>query len=362
MTDKSLPLEMNAISTPRDHYNDVWRDTLRILWAHKVLIAAVLGVALVIQSVVFMLIAPRYTSEAMIHLDFIRDEPATGEKVQSTASVDATAVVTSAARILRSRGTASAVVSALRLDNDPIYTRLSLPERVQTAVRGAFGLPALAPHDIAVDRLMRQITVTNDPRSYLITVGVTAGDPERAARLANWIASEYLRGRQLQRAIEAYAAAEREMTMVSSVFGPRHPKFISGSAKLERLKAELAAEREGAATKERGAGVAKDLVMFAAGQSLLPAQAVMAPSEPNPVLFFTLSILAALTLGIMLSLLTERGMIRWSIPLFPVLRARWRSPLAGGALRAGRVSAAINAGENAGDLIGHVGASSESRF
>jgi capsular polysaccharide biosynthesis protein len=328
MSKRSMSFDRNAIYAPRIHYERVVYDKLRILWRQKSLVAAVLGIALAALSVALVLIAPRYTGEAMIRLDFTRDEAVAGEKVQSTAAVDAAAVVDSAARIIRSRGTASAVVSALGLDNDPTYTRQSLPARALSSVWSVFGVPAPTPRDLAVERLMRQITVTNDPRSYLITVAVTASDPERAARLANWVASEYLRGRLREQAIEAYAVAEREMTALSSVFGQRHPSYLNGSAKLGRLKADLAAARE-VATEEREAVAGQDMVRFAAGQSLLPAEAVMVPSGPNTMLLFALTILVALAVGILLSSLAERGLLRWSVPLPAVLRAWSPAPLAG---------------------------------
>jgi uncharacterized protein involved in exopolysaccharide biosynthesis len=321
--------ETNAIYAPSIHYERVVYDTLRMLWRHKPLIAAVHGIALAALSVALVLVAPRYTGEAMIQLDFIREEAVAGEKVQSTAAVDAAAVVDSVARIIRSRGTASAVVSVLGLDNDPAYTRLSLLARALSSVWSVFGLPAPTPRDLAVACLMKQITVTNDPRSYLITVAVTASDPERAAGLANWVASEYLRGRLREQATEAYAVAEREMTALSSVFGPRHPSYLSGSAKLGRLKAELAPAREGVVAEEREAVVAQDMVRFAAGQSLLPAEPVMVPSGPNTMLLFALTILTALAVGILLSLLAERGLLRWSVALPAILRAWSPAPLAG---------------------------------
>jgi hypothetical protein len=216
----------------------------------------------------------------------------------------------------------------LGLDNDPAYTHQSLPARALSSVWSVLGLPAPTPRDLAVERLMRQTTVTNDPRSYLITVAVTASDPERAAQLANWVASEYLRGRLREQAIEAYAVAEREMTALSSVFGQRHPSYLNGSAKLGRLKADLAAARE-VATEEREAVAGQDMVRFAAGQSLLPAEAVMVPSGPNTMLLFALTILVALAVGILLSSLAERGLLRWSVPLPAVLRAWSPAPLAG---------------------------------
>jgi capsular polysaccharide biosynthesis protein len=296
----SFMFETKAIDSPRIYYERVVYDTLRILWKHKPLIAAVLGVAFACLSAALVFMAPRYTGEAMIRLDFVRDQTVSG---QLTAATDAVAIVNGYARIIRSRGTASAVVSVLGLDNDPDYTRVSLPERALSSISSVFGSPAATPHDLAVSRLMRQITVTNDPRSYLITVAVIAYDPERAARLANWVASEYLRGRQREEKVEAYAAAEREMAELSWVFGPDHPNYLNGSAKLKRLKSELTA----------GAGVAPDMVRFAAGQSLLPAEAVMVPSGPNVMLLFALTIIAGLAVGILLSLLAERGLLRLSV-------------------------------------------------
>jgi hypothetical protein len=69
----------------------------------------------------------------------------------------------------------------------------------------------------AVNQLMRKIVVANDPQSYLLSVAVTAANPERAAWLANAVAIEYLRGQLLQRLTEAFAGAEHETAELSSV-------------------------------------------------------------------------------------------------------------------------------------------------
>ena len=132
---------------------------------------------------------------------------------------------------------------------------------------------------------MRQTTVANDPRLYLITVAVTASDPERAARLANWVVSEYLRGRLREQAIEAYAVAEREMTALSSVFGPRHPSYLNGSAKLGAPESRAGCSRGRMVTEEREAVVAQDMVRFAAGQSLLPRKQLRCRPGPIPCFF-----------------------------------------------------------------------------
>ena len=308
MSKRPTPFETNSIYASRVYYERVVNRKLRMLWRQRQLVTAVLGIALAALSVALLFVAPRYTGEAVIQLDFTRDETIEGEKVQSSASIDAIAVVGGAARIIRSRAIAGAVVSVLGLDNDPAYARPSLPARMLSPLWSVLGFPPTTPREIAVARLMEQTKVTNDPRSYLITVAVTTSEPERAARLANWVASEYLRGRLQEQTIGAYATAEREMNTLASVFGPRHPSYLSGSAKLGRLQAALAASRDGVVTEERDAVVARDMVRFAAGYSLLPAEAVMVPSGPNIVLLFVLTTLAALAVGILLALLAERGL------------------------------------------------------
>jgi len=293
--DETLPL--------RTHYEEAARDTLRAIWHRKLLIATILVAALMLASGALVLMGPRFTGEAMIQLSFSREEPSTGPKSQPIAALDAASIVDSAARIIRSRETASAVVTRLALDKDPIFARQSLAWRVLAKLRSAFRLGHVIPsdHDLAVSALMRRVTVTNDPRSYLISVAVTTSDPERAARLANTVALEYLRGRLLQQLTETSAAAERELAELSSVYGTRHPNYLSGRTRLERLQARVSALREGTLTE--------DVAKLVVGQSLLPAEKVMVPSGPNIVAILALSGAAALCAGIWLALLLERGVI-----------------------------------------------------
>lgn len=302
--DQDMFVETGAISAPRMHYEQVVQNALGVVWRHRGLVMGTVVVALAAFLVAFMFMASRYTGEAIIQLDFVRNENMSGERLQSTAAVDAAAVVDSSARIVRSRGTASAVVSALRLDHDPDYSR---PSRLERALSHVFGAhPATTPRELAITHLMKQMTVTNDPRSYLISIAVTTSNPERAASLANWVASEYLRGRLRAQATEGYAAAERELAGLSAVLGPRHPTYLSAQAKLERLREAVEGGEKDVALDNQDSAPGRDMVRFAAGQTLLPAEAVMIPSGPNGPLLFALTLLAALVLGGLLSLLAER--------------------------------------------------------
>jgi capsular polysaccharide biosynthesis protein len=293
---KQLKIEENEASLPRAHYERVARDTLGILWHQKRLIVGILLVALSVASITLVLIGPHYSAEAMIQLNFIREEPATGAKTQSVATADPVALIDSAARVIRSRATANAVVARLGLDKDPDFARESTLWRVLSSVRRALGLEVVTPtpRDLAANQLMREVTVANEPRSYLISVSITAGDPERAARLTNAVALEYLRGQMLQQLADTQGAAERELTQLSSVYGVRHPSYVLALTRLDTLQNRLTALRDGLPDD--------DTVRLVIGQSFVAAEKTLVPSGPNIILTLGLTAGAALGVGIWLAL------------------------------------------------------------
>jgi len=292
-----LKLQKSEAFRLRAHYESVVYETLRILWARKSLIAIVVAGTLLLTSFALVLVGPYYTAEAVIQLNFVREEPATGAKSLPTATVDAAAIVDGAARTIRSRATAAAVVSRLGLDKNSTFARQSLSWRVLASVRSGLGLSQAVPsrYDLAVNGLMRRVTVTNDPRSYLISVSVTTSEPEWSTRLANAVAVEYLRGQLLQQMAEGYASAERELAGLSSIYGTRHPSYLNGWAKLVHLRARLDALREGAVSDED--------VRQVVGQSFVAAEQVLVPSGPNISLILALAAGGALVAGIWLALL-----------------------------------------------------------
>jgi capsular polysaccharide biosynthesis protein len=277
-------------------YEKVVYDTLRILWARSPLIGAGLAAALALASLALVLVGPSYTARAMIQFNFIREEQATGARTVPTATVDAMAVVDSAPPIIRSHAIANAVVTRLGLDEDPAFARGSLSWRVFSSMRSLLGFEetVLSKHDLAEGQLIRRITVTIDPRSYLISISVTAADPKWAATLVNAVALEYLRGQLLQQVTDSFAAAERRMSEISSIYDFRHPAYQSEQAKLERLRIRLRALREEPFDQAVASGVT--------GQSFVAAQKVMIPSGPNILLVLGLTAVAELAVGTWLAL------------------------------------------------------------
>src|SRR5438874_3561105 len=165
-----LKIETKETADLPAQYEQLAYDTLRVLWHRKLLISVILVAAVLLVSVVLVRIGPRYSDEAIIELNFIREVPTAGAQIQPTASVDAAVIVDSAARVIRSRATASAVVARLRLDKDPAFARRSAFSYVRSVLGPEAATPS--PHDLAVDELMRKITVTNELRSYLISYAV----------------------------------------------------------------------------------------------------------------------------------------------------------------------------------------------
>ena len=292
----------------RNYYEGIGYETLYSLWRRKWLIAAIVLTAFLLAFATLLLMRPRYSAEAIILPNFNREEPDVGAKRQSIASLDASVLVESTARIVRSRATASAVVARLGLATDPAFAHEPTSLRLLSAARSALGLeqprPAPSPHDLAVNELMRQVAVTNEPRSYLISVSITAGDPERAATLANAIVLEYLRSQIVQQLMDTKASVEREVTELSSVYGIRHPTYLRGRERLEQLQARLNGIRDGS--------LAEDVVSTMTGQSFIPAEKLAVPSGPNIPLILGLTVSIALAAGTWLALLLDRYKMRQS--------------------------------------------------
>jgi uncharacterized protein involved in exopolysaccharide biosynthesis len=148
--------------------------------------------------------------------------------------------------------------------------------------------------DLAVNELMRKITVASETRSYLISGATTAGDSERAARLANTVASEYHRGQMLQQLADTTAAAEHELTELSSVYGVRHPSYVLARTRLGTLQNRLTALRDRPPDD--------DTIGLVRGGSFVAAEKTFSPSGPHIILILGLTAGAALSVGIWLAL------------------------------------------------------------
>ncbi|WJR77319.1 Wzz/FepE/Etk N-terminal domain-containing protein [Bradyrhizobium sp. NP1] len=266
----TLKLEFGNSDTVnlRSHYEQIAKDTVKLLWGRKWLIAAFLVTPAVLAFLVLVLIGPRYTAEATIELGFSRKGGAFNTKTQeSIANLDASVLLDSAARVLRSRPIAGVVVTRLGLDKDPQYTHNPLFVQALTFVQAVLGLPQpeSTPHDRAVNGLLRRVGVTAQPRTYVISITATADRPERARMLVNAVGSAYLQSRMMQEV----STAENELKEASAIYGVRHPQYQLAEMKLRHLEAELNALGE----------ESKDGAKIVAGDSFMAGDVVVGPSS-----------------------------------------------------------------------------------
>src|SRR5665213_1198920 len=211
----------------RAHYEGIAHDSLLTVWRRKFMIVAIVAAAVLLASVALVLVGPHYTGEALIQLDFSREDPPARAGAQPIVSIDAVALVDSAARVIRSRTTASAVVARLGLDRDPNFTHEPILWRLLSDGRILLGLTGVtpSPRDLAISTLMGKVAVNHESRSYLISIDIKAADPARAAILANAVAVEYFRGQMVEQLTDEQAAVSRELAQLSSVYGARHPNY-----------------------------------------------------------------------------------------------------------------------------------------
>lgn len=159
--------------------------------------------------------SPLYTAETMVVLDMRKTEVIASPAVLSGLPADS-AVVLSEVELLRSPAFAEKVVRELSLDHDPAFVAEDAAGPIARAagwVRAHFWAPArsqAAPTErerllAAADEVRSHVTVTNDGRSYAITISYEDGDPARAAQIANAYAQIYVRDQ-----LDAKSAALRK--------------------------------------------------------------------------------------------------------------------------------------------------------
>ncbi len=167
----------------------VWRGKTTVLWTT--------AASLLVAVLIVVLVPHRYTADTQILID-PTDLHAVGSELVPANQVSDAAVlqVESQVRVLTSDSVLRRVINAEALDRDPNFGGPPGPLRELMA---AFGLgdtgstiPATDPSLAALNALKRAIKVKRADRTYVVNVSVTAGDPQKAARLANAVAQAYL--------------------------------------------------------------------------------------------------------------------------------------------------------------------------
>jgi uncharacterized protein involved in exopolysaccharide biosynthesis len=282
----------------REHYEQVVGNTLRSVGRHVHLTAVLVAIALISASLLIWQLPRNYTAEALVQPDlFLRTEDA---KRAPLASIEGASLVRSEAHLIRSPAIVRSVVQQTGLDGDPEFAAPSWPILQRLDGLRAAILPETSiasPLERAAARVRNQLAVANDIRSYLISVSFTASSPEKAAKVANAFAVEYLRVKAVQHLADAVSAARRELARRSTIYGERHPRVVQVKAELEaaRIRMQAAVNRPEAAARE----------IVPTGAITL-AEPNQTPSGPNGRAILGLALACAVVFGISFAIWLDR--------------------------------------------------------
>jgi uncharacterized protein involved in exopolysaccharide biosynthesis len=281
----------------REHYEDVVGSALGSVGRHVHLIAVFVAIALISGGLLIWHLPRSYTAEALVQPDlFLRTEDA---KRAPLASIEGASLVRSEAHLIGSPAIVRAVVQQTGLDDDPEFTAPSWPILQPLDGLRAAILPETAiasPLERAITRVRNRLAVANDTRSYLISVSFTASSPEKAAKVANAFAVEYLRVKAVQHLANAVSAAHRELLQRSTIYGERHPSVVQAKADLEaaRIRMQAAVSRPEAAARE------------IVPSAITLAEPSTTPSSPNGRVILGLALACAAVSGIGLAIWLDR--------------------------------------------------------
>jgi uncharacterized protein involved in exopolysaccharide biosynthesis len=252
----------------------------------------------VLGVIAVFVIPARYTAQAYIRGEFFAAPDTVAKDKESTTAgsmnLDLVRVIETQSRLLlESHLLARRVVQQLGLER---LRPLASKSRLLPAA--FFGSAAKTPGDevdvdIAATRLLPGLSVTSDPRAYLITVRYSAGDPELAELIANGFVVELLRSANLQTLFKQRFLAQATLSIQLAKFGDKHPSVAQARMRLaatdELLKEQL---NEG-----------QEAILQAAGENVTKATSF--PSSRKFVI--GLFLLSGLAIGVGIALWLERG-------------------------------------------------------
>ena len=171
-------------------FGTLWRGKWRI--AFFALLGLILAGAYATQVAV-----PQYRSSTVLAIEENEPTLVDIQSVVSGVSADSEAINTEI-EVIRSRSLLEKVVTELSLLDDQEFNETLTPPSLISVetIKDALGATSAPPTETAilndaVKKLLGKTNVSAKRQTYAITIGVTTGDPEKSAQIANTIAELY---------------------------------------------------------------------------------------------------------------------------------------------------------------------------
>jgi uncharacterized protein involved in exopolysaccharide biosynthesis len=269
------------------------------VWRRKLLVLGIVATALALGIMALAMMPERYKAQAYIRGEFFAAPDTVAKDAESTTGgslpLDLVRVLETQSRVLESRLIAFRVVQQLGLKRlAPVVSKRSLwslPSFNSASNKNTGG-----EMEIAAASLLDGLSVTSDPRAYLLTVSYRAEDPELAELITNAFVAELLRSAKLQALFKQRSLAQATLSIQLAKFGDKHPNVAQARLRLaatDELLKKQTNEDYGVILKTAGENVTK---------------AVSAPLSFRFV--GVLIVLGGLIVGVGVALWLERG--RWN--------------------------------------------------
>jgi uncharacterized protein involved in exopolysaccharide biosynthesis len=189
---------------------------LRQIWSRRVLILMMAG-GLVLAAGLYLLVTkPVYTAQAIILVDPREPTTTATDNVLPGLGSDS-AAISSQVAVIESRELLSTVFDAEGIEHDPEFAAPGLLASL---------LGKSPSRDEVFDNFTQNVSVAREGLTYVIDVGFLSRDPDKAARISNAIATQYIAG---QLALKADANAN-----VTGMLGDRIAELQQDVAEAER--------------------------------------------------------------------------------------------------------------------------------
>lgn len=173
--------------------NPTW--LFQTLWNRKGLIIAAALAGALLAALASLFIPPKYVSTAQLFID-PRDLRVLQNEVSPNAvgsdPTSLTAYLESQARIIASDSIKARVVKSEGLDKDPEFGGEAARSGLGRLLSGSNNTSSRNGLLYALAALDKNVTVRRGERTFVIDISVTSRDPEKAARIANALATAYL--------------------------------------------------------------------------------------------------------------------------------------------------------------------------
>ncbi len=198
-----------------------FRDVWRFLQRHWMLFALFTGAGLGIGSIYMATTQPVYLATTRLVMDPDQGRIVSQDAFTGTVIIEA-AEIASQVEIVKSEAIARAVVQKLNLTEDPeIIGGMSWQAALHDKLRGLFsffrhGDDGSAKTEATEDDVMRRtmasflsrVEVTRVGQSYILEIGYSSVDPQKAAAVANAVAEAYISTGLADRASAAQSGAK----------------------------------------------------------------------------------------------------------------------------------------------------------